>query len=200
MKGFLDTVGKLIVVGIFAMFAAGLANAFMSTGKWVFLLLLIGELVTIAVYITAKPATVVDRSLLSVVTTHTATFYWLLFDLTPGASIAPAVGLGFQVVGIVLQVWAKLELGRSFGLLPAARSMVDSGPYRWIRHPIYAGYLIGHIGVMLGTFSYWNLLLYAGLNTLQLFRITREERVLTRALNYAGYQQRVRYKIIPGLL
>jgi protein-S-isoprenylcysteine O-methyltransferase Ste14 len=200
VKGFLESAGKLIVLGIFAIFAARLATAFADTGRWVYLLLLAGELVTMAVYASAKPATVVDWSLLSIVTTNSATFYWLLFDLTPGVSYAPELGLALQVVGIALQLWAKLTLGRSFGLLPAARSMVESGPYQWIRHPIYAGYLISHIGVMLGTFSFWNLLLYVGLNALQFFRIAREERVLKGALDYGSYQQRVRYKIIPGLL
>jgi protein-S-isoprenylcysteine O-methyltransferase Ste14 len=49
-----------------------------------------------------------------------------------------------------------MVLGRSFGLLPAQRGLVVVGPYRFVRHPIYFGYLIGHIGFLLVNFSWRN--------------------------------------------
>ena len=42
----------------------------------------------------------------------------------------------------------KLTLGRSFGLMPANRGVVSSGIYRFVRHPIYAGYLITHVAFL----------------------------------------------------
>ena len=68
---------------------------------------------------------------------------------------------------------AKVVLGRSFGLLPAQRGLVTAGPYRIVRHPIYFGYLIGHIGFLLVNFSWRNAAVLALLYVAQVVRIQR---------------------------
>jgi protein-S-isoprenylcysteine O-methyltransferase Ste14 len=58
----------------------------------------------------------------------------------PGRVIGLAVGLA----GVVLLVWASLQLGRFFMHEAAVRedhALIESGPYRFIRHPVYVGYL-----------------------------------------------------------
>ena len=50
-------------------------------------------------------------------------------------------------IGLVLVVVGKMALGRSFGIVPANRGVVVRGPYTLVRHPIYTGYLITHVGV-----------------------------------------------------
>ena len=61
-----------------------------------------------------------------------------------------------QLAGLAWQVAAKVTLGRSFGLLPAARGLVTSGPYRVVRHPIYLGYLITHLAFVAANPTMWN--------------------------------------------
>ena len=68
---------------------------------------------------------------------------------------------------------AKVVLGHSFGLLPVQRGLVMAGPYRFVRHPIYFGYLIGHIGFLLVNFSWRNAAVLALLYVAQVVRIRR---------------------------
>ena len=46
--------------------------------------------------------------------------------------------------GLIVIIAGKMTLGRSFGLMPAHRGLVCTGIYGWVRHPIYAGYLLTH--------------------------------------------------------
>lgn len=101
--------------------------------------------------------------------------------------------------GVALQINAKLTLGRSFGLLPARRGLVERGIYSFVRHPIYLAYFMTHMGIILSTFSAWNLAVVGALYTFQLFRILEEEKVLGKDPAYAAYRSRVRYRIIPFL-
>jgi len=117
-----------------------------------------------------------------------------------GAPLAPdwAVTLLF-LIAIGLQVAAKLSLGRSFGIVPANRRVVTSGFYRCVRHPIYATYLLGHIAFLLLNPTLWNATIYAGVWSLQLLRISSEERFLSRDPAYRVYRDFVRYRLIPGV-
>ena len=54
-----------------------------------------------------------------------------------------------SAVGLMIVVAGKVTLGRSFGLTPANRGIVSTGVYRIVRHPIYLGYLITHIGFVI---------------------------------------------------
>jgi len=98
-----------------------------------------------------------------------------------------------------MQVAAKLWLGRSFGLLPAHRGLVVGGPYRIVRHPMYLGYFLNHMGYLACAFSVHNLVVYGLLYAIQIGRIRTEERMLGRDPEYAAYAARVRYRFIPFL-
>jgi protein-S-isoprenylcysteine O-methyltransferase Ste14 len=90
-------------------------------------------------------------------------------------------------------------LGRSFGLLPANRGLILRGPYRLVRHPMYFGYLLVHVGFLLLNPSLWNLMVYVAAYACQVPRLLVEERLLARDKSYAEYQQQVRYRLIPGV-
>jgi protein-S-isoprenylcysteine O-methyltransferase Ste14 len=117
-----------------------------------------------------------------------------------------AVGLvGALVVlcGLGLAVWARLHLGRNWGM-PMSRKdspeLVTSGPYRYVRHPIYTGLLLALLGSALAT----NLWVFVPVLVLGWFfyrAATVEERnlVATFPTAYPQYQARTR-KIIPFVL
>lgn len=58
------------------------------------------------------------------------------------------------IIGFLIVVFATLELGTSIGISPANRGIVRSGIYRYLKHPMYIGYIISEIGlVMLNPFN-----------------------------------------------
>lgn len=105
-----------------------------------------------------------------------------------------------QVLALWLVIWGKMSLGRSFAILPADRGVVTGGVYRYVRHPIYAGYLAGHILFLLSSFfPFYNFTVYAIITMFQVHRILREERILALTEEYRDYLGRVRYRLCPGI-
>ena len=65
-------------------------------------------------------------------------------------------------------------------------------------HPIYLGYLVGHIGFLLVNFSWRNLIVLSVFFLVQVLRITREEAILaTNSEDYRHCRERVRWRVIP---
>ncbi len=115
------------------------------------------------------------------------------------ALVAPAIGAVLIVMGMVVQIHAKLVLGRSFGLVAANRGLKIAGPYRFVRHPMYAGYFISHCGFLLMNPTAWNLGVYSLCYALQVPRLLAEERLLRTDRRYLEYMANVRYRLIPGM-
>ena len=68
-----------------------------------------------------------------------------------------------------------------------------------MRHPIYAGYLIAHIGFLLSNFLLQNLVVLFVLYLAQIVRIHREEEILVDLPGYRDYCETVRYRLLPGI-
>ena len=114
--------------------------------------------------------------------------------------LAPvAVCTTIMTVGALLQLSAKLTLRRSFGVVPANRGVKVGGPYRLIRHPMYAGYVITHVGFLLLHPTVWNAAIYLGSFALQVVRLNAEERLLSEDPRYVAFRQGVRYRLLPGV-
>ena len=109
------------------------------------------------------------------------------------------VGAALILVGLSLEVLAKLTLRRSFGIAAANRGLVHAGLYRFVRHPIYAGYFLVFAGYLLNNPLVWNLAIYALAFVSFIARILAEEALLTRDPDYAAYRIKVRYRLLPGL-
>ena len=167
--------------------------------RWTALLLLVSEGYTLTLVLLARRATHRDLSLLAMVATIYAVCYVVLLDPLGTSHLVPEwVGATLLLTSMVWQFTAKIFLGRSFGLLPAQRGLVMVGPYRVVRHPIYFGYLIGHIGFLLTNFSWRNAAVLTLLYIAQMVRIQREEAMLAASdADYRGYQRRVRWRLLP---
>lgn len=94
---------------------------------------------------------------------------------------------------------AKFSLLRSFGLVAADRGIKQRGLYAVVRHPMYAGYIMTHIGFLLIAPSWWNLAVYIAAWVLIIVRISAEERVLSANPQYRDYMTGVRYRFLPGV-
>lgn len=120
--------------------------------------------------------------------------YYVATPLVP-----EVVCFSLLAAGVWLSVWAKFTLGRSMGCVPANRGVVSMGPYAWMRHPMYAGYLLAHIAYLLVNPAAWTLLMYTTCWGLQIPRLCAEERLLSQDEEYQLYRSKVRYRLIPGL-
>jgi protein-S-isoprenylcysteine O-methyltransferase Ste14 len=119
-------------------------------------------------------------------------------DLDSGGPIGPAaLAYTIMLFGLSMQISAKVILGRGFGIVPANRGVRILGPYRLVRHPMYAGYTLTHIGFLIAMPSLSNAVVYIVALIFQLMRIRREERILMQDLAYVSFAQRVRYRLLP---
>jgi protein-S-isoprenylcysteine O-methyltransferase Ste14 len=120
--------------------------------------------------------------------------------LAPWGLAARGVGLALGLAGGLLALAGLLGLGRNLSALPHPKDdaeMVEHGPYRLVRHPIYGGLLLGAFGWGLLANSGLTLALAAALLVLFELKTRREEAQLVNKFPaYAGYQRRAR-KFFP---
>ena len=113
-------------------------------------------------------------------------------------------GLVLITLGYTLAAWALIE-NRFFSSTvhiqtDRGHSVCDSGPYRIIRHPGYAGNLLALPGIVLALGSVWALIPVAIAIIISVIRTELEDRTLQKELKgYREYVQKVRYRLIPGL-
>jgi len=119
---------------------------------------------------------------------------------TPAAVVLLAdlfVLLGYALIFIVFR--ANSYAARTIAVDPGQK-VISSGPYAFVRHPMYLGALLLYILSPLALGSYWGMIPTLLLIPLFVSRIRSEENVLTRDLTgYAAYRQKVRYRLLPGV-
>jgi len=129
---------------------------------------------------------------------------YLFFPLVPCPPWMSACGLGLVVPGAALFVWARRTLRRCYAghlTVKTGQPLVQGGPYRRVRHPAYAGYLLMVLGTGLGYASLAGALavLLLVLPAL-IYRMNVEERLLVEHFGdeYRRYADRTR-RLIPGI-
>lgn len=74
---------------------------------------------------------------------------WLDVQLYPAGHASALLGIALVVAGIAFAIWARLTLGGNWSAtvtLKESHTLIQRGPYRWVRHPIYTGLLLASLG------------------------------------------------------
>lgn len=195
-----ETVAKVGLGALMLVLAYRLLSDYRATGHITGLLLLVSELLVVVLTIIRRAASAIDRSWQARVIAGVSILGPPLVRPIANAELAPDLYTAvLSMCGLAFLIGGKLSLGRSFGLMPANRGVVCSGVYRVIRHPIYAGYLITHLGFLAAHPSVRNILLLVVADAALMVRATYEERTLVQDASYAAYCARVRWRVLPGL-
>lgn len=116
----------------------------------------------------------------------------------------PLITTGFILIslGYAFAVWALAE-NRFFSSVvriqtDRGHAVCDSGPYRFVRHPGYAGNVLALFGIVLALNSLWTLVPAMAATIITVIRTALEDQTLQEELpGYGDYAQRVRYRLIP---
>ena len=119
------------------------------------------------------------------------------------SAVAGIVGVMFCGLGAGLAIIARIHLGRNWGM-PMSRKenpeLVTSGPYAYVRHPIYTGMLIAMLGSTIGVTPFWSIpLVLFGLYFV--YSARKEEKLMMEQFpeQYAAYMRRTKM-LMPFIL
>jgi protein-S-isoprenylcysteine O-methyltransferase Ste14 len=195
-----DLMSRALIVMLFTMLSINLTADFVKTGHVTGLLLLVGEALVVILTVIRRRAVQVDTSVAAGILTMLSVAGPPMLRASDVPSLVPDVATAMiSAVGLGLVVIGKMALGRSFGLVPANRGIVVRGPYTVVRHPIYTGYLITHIGFFMADPTGWNAAVILIADTALILRALMEERVLSADAEYQSYCRRVGWHLVPGV-
>ena len=101
------------------------------------------------------------------------------------------------ILAFSLAIFGLLHLRRNLSIIPEARRLVTTGPYRLIRHPLYAGEMLAAVSLMLARPALWPLVALAPYFAVQLLRAHYEEQLLSRTFpQYLEYRQHT-WRLVP---
>jgi protein-S-isoprenylcysteine O-methyltransferase Ste14 len=195
-----DLAARLGVAGLFVLLSINLLADFLRTHHVTGLFLLVSEALVVVLTIFRRRAQTIDRTLQASVATIVS---MVGPPLLRAGGVEPLVPDHFtaalSTAGLALVIVGKVVLGRSFGLVPANRGVVAQGPYTLMRHPIYTGYLLTHVGFLAAHPTPMNMAVVLISDTALIVRALLEERVLNQDEQYRAYCARVGWHLMPGV-
>jgi protein-S-isoprenylcysteine O-methyltransferase Ste14 len=121
----------------------------------------------------------------------------------PPNPVLGAVGVALCVLGIAIAIWARIYLGRNWGMpmtLKQDPELVTTGPYSYVRHPIYTGMLLAMLGSALATNLLWLVILIC-LGAYFIYSALQEQKIMLKEFPdaYPAYMKRTKM-LIPFVL
>lgn len=202
----------------------GAAGTFRWTRGWIYAASYLGSMVAIAVLVLRRnPGVFEARANWRHTDTKRFDKVWLavffpLYFLQPGLGALDNVRFGWWPLafaamypGLIILALAAVLVGWALAVNPFAEStvriqterghtVVTSGPYRFVRHPMYVGAILLSLGPPLILGSMWALILGGVISILFIARTALEDRTLQRELpGYAEYAAQTRCRLLPGV-
>jgi protein-S-isoprenylcysteine O-methyltransferase Ste14 len=114
------------------------------------------------------------------------------------------LAIALFLIGMVLASWALITNSYFSGTVriqnDRGQKVINSGPYRWMRHPGYTGALLTYIATPFFLDSVWAFLPAAYLLVILVVRTSLEDRTLQEKLEgYREYTREVRFRLLPGI-
>jgi protein-S-isoprenylcysteine O-methyltransferase Ste14/uncharacterized membrane protein (UPF0127 family) len=199
--GVASAVGNLLLALFYAVFVETHVEVGLQTGRWLVVLpLVLLESMMVALFLFRRRSVSISRRPFDWVVGIVGSFLPLLMRATEQLGRLALVGEPLQMIGLLIAFLGAGSLGRSLGLVAANRGLKDAGLYRYVRHPLYAGYVICGTGYVCSFPSLRNAV-FAGLAMTAFYlRAVVEERFLSTDPAYRDYMRRVRWRFIPFVI
>ena len=124
-------------------------------------------------------------------------FGWFAVPLGVVVAGDVLVAVGF---GLIVRVYRENTFSSATIEVAENQTVISTGPYAIVRHPMYASGSLYLVGTPLALGSYWGLVPIAAMMPFLIWRLLDEERLLAKDLaGYTEYQKRVRHRLVPFL-
>lgn len=187
---------NIVLALLWSRFAYVYATAFLENPAFVTALFFVLETSIVIAFCIRRPAFIQSNQWHDWVPAFGAIVIGMLFQ----PSWKPrdvALGYILQVVGVCVTLLGMLSIGRSFAILPANRGLRTGGIYAYIRHPIYAGYMLVYSGYTILNPLGVNFMVLLCCVGMLFWRAANEERLLARDPSWFTYAKRVRWRFLP---
>lgn len=129
---------------------------------------------------------------------------WLYRNFIPITLTSFWTGAALTVAGLLFAIWARVTIGTNWSrsvTIKREHELITSGPYRFVRHPIYTGILTGFLGTAIATTQYRGVIAFLLVFLSLWYKLRLEERWMRAQFGptYNDYARRT-YALIPGLL
>ncbi len=194
----LDVFEQIVLLVFYTWFIFRLYPKIFGEARYYILLLIVSESIAVFFLMIRRPTENISKKFWDWFIAFSGTFTPFLVN-KGGDPWMPLAGAVMLFWGMSIHVGAKLSLNRSLGMVPADRGVKVQGLYTIVRHPMYAGYFISHMGYLIAAPSLWNVTVYVLCWFFLVLRIFAEERIFVQSPEYQAYKSRVVYRIIPGV-
>jgi len=212
--------GRALPLGVFGFLVAiqgelayaGVQQAFAGVMDRAQVMYLLNRVLTIAffafllgIYTIRRKAVAHDHNPVAVAAALVGSFILYGIFLIPGQSRStelPVLASSDMLLacGMIWALYSLTYLRNRFSIVPEARGLVTTGPYQFVRHPIYLGEIIAGFGLVLPTVFSLHLLVFAVFLCAQVARTYFEERMMRTVYpTYEAYARRTR-RLIPFIV
>ena len=188
--------GNLMGAAVYIFFAAAAALDVINRGRFSSAVMLALVTVFAFFFIIRRAPREVNPRVYDWIIGLAGTFAPLLLRPAPEMHEIPAMQ-ALQLAGMLLSIYGIVSLNRSIGLIAAHRGVQATGAYKYLRHPIYAGYFISFTAYWAQNITLPNTAALVFWMALEIMRIFAEEKVLSKDPAYAEYARKVRWRMLP---